>query len=144
MRYWPGLNAAPSTSGSSVRPSLLVVTLFSFFQAAPSCTASSTFMPAPGLPFAVSSTCVVSLPMKYLLQSPPRDVADLLERGVELGVRIIPQPALHFAHHAVPVRMQAQGHDAREAELVPVGPVQALHPLQLGPGQAGEAERSEE
>ena len=81
-------------------------------------------MPAPGLPRAVSSTCVVSLPIDELLQPAARDMADLLERVLQLGVRIIPGAPLHFGDHALARGVQAQRDDAREAVPLAVAPVQ--------------------
>ena len=62
------------------------------------------------------------------------------QRVPELGVRIIPQPALHFAHHALAGGMQAQRDDARKAELLAVAPVEAAILSNSSFGQPVEAQ----
>src|SRR6185312_13195048 len=57
-------SASPSSSGLSQRPSSLVTTRESERRVSPSSLNNSTAMPAPGRPCAVSSTWVVSLPIR--------------------------------------------------------------------------------
>src|SRR6185503_12053582 len=92
-------------------------------------------MPAPGLPRAVSSTCVVSLPIDDLRQPAARDMADLLERVLQLGGRIVAGAPLHFCDHALARGVQAQRDDAWEAVALAIAPVQPFHGLNLFTGQ---------
>src|SRR5512138_2256038 len=92
-------------------------------------------MPAPGLPRAVSSTCVVSLPIDDLLQPAVRDMADLLERALQLRGRIVSRAPLHLGDHALARGMPAQRDDAREAVSLAIAPVQLCHGLKLFTGQ---------
>src|SRR5271156_5531888 len=103
------MSFSPSSSGASLRPPASVATVLSSFQRPPSSTDSSIFMPAAGMPPAVSSTCVVRRPIsvrsEHLVEAAARDMADLLERVADLGVATVRLAALELRDHA-----RARGH----------------------------------
>ena len=114
-----------------MRPSALVLSAFRLFHCAPWRMNNSSAIAAPGLPFAVSRTCVVSLPIDDFLQARARDVADLLHRVGELGRAIVMEPPLHLGEHALALRMQAQRDDAGN-RIFAVAAVELGHFGELG------------
>jgi hypothetical protein len=80
--------------------------------------------------------------MEKLLQPSARDLADLLEGTGELGVAVVREPLPHLAHHAFTIGVEPQRDDAREAELLAIAAVQAVHFLELAFRQSVEAEAS--
>src|SRR3954463_3859150 len=92
-------------------------------------------MPAPGLPRAVSSTCVVSLPIDDLFQAAAGYMADLLERVLQLRGRIVAGAPVYFSDHALARGVQPQRDDAGEAVPIAIAPIQPFHGLELFPGQ---------
>src|SRR4051812_9131918 len=93
-------------------------------------------MPAPGMPRAVSSTCVVSLPIDDFLQPAAGDMADLLECVVQLRGRIVPGTPVDFRDHALAAGVQTQRDDAREAVPIAIAPVQPFHGPELFTAQS--------
>src|SRR4051812_36514258 len=92
-------------------------------------------MPTPGLPRAVSSTCVVSLPIDDLFEPAARDVADLLERVLQLRGRIVAGAPVYFGDHALARGVQPQRDDAGKAVPIAIAPIQPFHGLELFAGQ---------
>src|SRR5262245_2752877 len=98
-------------------------------------------MPAAGFPAAVSRTCVVSLAIgDQLLETPPGDVRDLLQRRCMLECAGIAQTPLHFRDHAGAARMQPQRNDTRKPEFLAIAAVQSGHACEFPARQAEETE----
>src|SRR5690606_30950398 len=100
--YCPGLYSSPASKGASVRPSLLVVTVFSSLRCPPSSAYSAISMPSAGLPCIVSSTWVLRRPIASLLhvrqgfEAQAGNLPNLAQRGGEFLLPVISQPACVF------------------------------------------------
>ena len=72
-------------------------------------------------------------------QAQPRDQADLVQRGIAFGLRVVLKPALELAQDRIP-GVPAHADDEGKAEFLPVGGVEAVEAVELLGAQPVEAE----
>ena len=138
-------SGAPASSGSSVRPSALVVASFSSPSALAPSSRSTTRTPAAGLPDDriehMGRQPAVGLrlarPVDRIDQPQPRDVADLGQRRRPLRVRAVAQPALELVEDGV-ARVPAHADDEGKSEPLTVGGVEPLEAREFLLAQPGE------
>ena len=92
------------------------------------CTHDRDYLLSALVNWTIRHCCLMPLCLcKLLGDPPPRDVANLLQRVVNLRLNIIRNAIFHFGYDRISTLMQGQSHDNRESKFAAVAAINVAH-----------------